>query len=71
MNYDVKNLKLADKGKKRIIFASQEMPVLQKISEDFQKRKPLKQIKLAAFGISIDALTEEQKKYLSSWEIGT
>lgn len=48
MNYDVKNLKLADKGKNRIEFASQEMPVLQKISEDFQKRKPLKQVKLAA-----------------------
>jgi S-adenosylhomocysteine hydrolase len=26
---------------------------------------------LAAMGISIDSLTEEQKKYLSSWRTGT
>ncbi len=28
-------------------------------------------LKLKSMGIKIDALTEEQKKYLSSWEIGT
>jgi adenosylhomocysteinase len=28
-------------------------------------------LKLAAMGIEIDELTEEQKKYLSSWEEGT
>jgi adenosylhomocysteinase len=28
-------------------------------------------LKLAAMGISIDSLTEEQKKYLSSWRTGT
>jgi adenosylhomocysteinase len=28
-------------------------------------------LKLAAMGITIDELTEEQKKYLSSWEEGT
>jgi adenosylhomocysteinase len=28
-------------------------------------------LKLAAMGVSIDRLTEEQKKYLASWEIGT
>jgi adenosylhomocysteinase len=28
-------------------------------------------LKLKAIGISIDVLTEEQKKYLSSWEMGT
>jgi adenosylhomocysteinase len=27
--------------------------------------------KLAALGIAIDALTEEQKTYLSAWDIGT
>ncbi|MGH7838220.1 MAG: adenosylhomocysteinase, partial [Candidatus Binataceae bacterium] len=28
-------------------------------------------LKLAAMGIKIDTLTEEQKKYLSSWQTGT
>jgi adenosylhomocysteinase len=28
-------------------------------------------LKLQAFGIKIDKLTAEQKKYLSSWEMGT
>ena len=28
-------------------------------------------LKLASMGITIDALTEEQRKYLSSWESGT
>ena len=28
-------------------------------------------LKLKAMGISIDSLTEEQKKYLSTWEMGT
>jgi adenosylhomocysteinase len=28
-------------------------------------------IKLKSMGITIDKLTDEQEKYLSSWEIGT
>jgi len=28
-------------------------------------------LKLAAMGIKIDTLTDEQKKYLSSWQSGT
>ena len=28
-------------------------------------------LKLVSLGVVIDELTEEQKKYLSSWEIGT
>ena len=48
MKYDVKNLKLADAGKKRIEWAGREMPVLRKIRDDFAKRKPLKNVKLAA-----------------------
>ncbi len=28
-------------------------------------------LKLASMGITIDELTEEQQKYLSSWETGT
>ena len=29
------------------------------------------ELKLQAMGVKIDALTEEQKKYLSTWEMGT
>ena len=28
-------------------------------------------LKLATMNITIDSLTEEQKKYLASWELGT
>jgi len=28
-------------------------------------------LKLAALGVSIDTLTEEQEKYINSWEEGT
>jgi adenosylhomocysteinase len=33
--------------------------------------REIAELKLAAMGIKIDELTEEQKKYLISWEIGT
>ena len=33
--------------------------------------REIARIKLASMGIQIDTLTEEQKKYLSSWEEGT
>ncbi len=48
MNYDVKDIKLAGKGKLRIEYAEQEMPVLRLIRERFEKEKPLKGITLAA-----------------------
>jgi len=48
MKFDVKNLKLADGGKKRIEWAAREMPVLAKVREDFVKRKPLKNVTLGA-----------------------
>ncbi len=40
-------------------------PVPEKIDSEVAK------LKLASMGIKIDSLTKEQKKYLSSWEIGT
>ncbi len=46
--YDVKDIKLAEKGKLRIEWASQSMPVLKLINERFSKEKPLKGIKIAA-----------------------
>ncbi len=48
MKFDVKNLRLADQGRKRIQWAGREMPVLAKIREEFAKHKPLKSVKLAA-----------------------
>ena len=48
MKFDVKNLKLADEGRKRIDWAAREMPVLKIIREDFAKRRPIKNVTLGA-----------------------
>lgn len=48
MNYDIKDINLADKGKLRIEWASNEMPVLALIKERFEKEKPLEGVRLAA-----------------------
>lgn len=45
---DVKDLKLAPKGKLRIEWADNQMPVLQIIRERFAKEKPLKDVKISA-----------------------
>jgi adenosylhomocysteinase len=45
---DIKDIGLAKKGKLRIEWAAQEMPVLQTITERFRKEKPLKGIRLSA-----------------------
>ena len=45
---DVKNIELADQGKKRIEWANQSMPVLQSIRKDFIKNQPLKGIRISA-----------------------
>jgi adenosylhomocysteinase len=33
--------------------------------------KEISRLKLASLGVKIDTLTEEQEKYLASWELGT
>jgi len=33
--------------------------------------KEIARLKLAALGARVDVLTEEQKKYLASWDMGT
>src|SRR4051812_18695882 len=45
---DVAKPELADLGKKRILWAAQDMPVLQKIRERFAKEKPLAGLKMSA-----------------------
>ncbi|MFH1897842.1 MAG: adenosylhomocysteinase [Candidatus Desantisbacteria bacterium] len=48
MDFDVKDLSLAEKGRLRIEWAGREMPVLKLIKERFLKEKPLKGMRLAA-----------------------
>ncbi len=48
LKHDVKDIKLAQKGKLRIEWAAKEMPVLKSITERFRKEKPLKGVRLAA-----------------------
>ncbi len=48
MKYDVKDLKLAEKGKLRIEWADERMPVLKIVRQRFTKGKPLKGITLGA-----------------------
>jgi len=48
MEYDVKDLKLAPKGKLKIEWAGRYMPVLRTIKEKFLKEKPLKGVKISA-----------------------
>ena len=48
MDFDVKDLNLADNGRLRVEWAMREMPVLASISERFAKEKPLAGVRLAA-----------------------
>ena len=48
MDYDIKDINLAEKGELRIEWAGQSMPVLNLIRERFEKEKPLKGVSLAA-----------------------
>src|SRR5256885_178561 len=48
VRHDVKDLKLADKGKLRIEWAEQEMPVLRLIRQRFEREKPLRGVRVAA-----------------------
>src|SRR5262247_2294277 len=48
INCDIKNIELADLGKKRIEWANQSMKVLQIIRKEFIKNQPLKGIRISA-----------------------
>ena len=47
-NYDVNDFKLAQTGRKRILWAAQDMPVLRRVRERFQKEKPLQGMRFSA-----------------------
>lgn len=46
--YDVKNMDLAEGGRRRIEWAEREMPVLRSIMERFQKERPFEGIRMSA-----------------------
>jgi len=48
MNYAIKNIKLAEKGKERIEWANKQMPVLSAIKDRFKSCLPLNGLKIAA-----------------------
>ncbi len=48
MNYDIKDIQLADKGKLRTDWANQSMPVLNSIKERFRQDRPLEGMRIAA-----------------------
>ena len=47
-NYDIKDIRLAQNGRKRIVWAGQDMPVLQRVRERFRKEKPLNGMRFSA-----------------------
>src|SRR5438445_8697782 len=47
-SFNIKNIELADLGKRRIEWANQSMPVLQSIRKEFIKNQPLKGIRVSA-----------------------
>ena len=46
--FDIRDAGLADKGRSRIMWAEQEMPVLRQIRERFEQEQPLKGLRIAA-----------------------
>jgi adenosylhomocysteinase len=46
--FDIRDAGLADKGRSRIMWAEQEMPVLRQIRERFEQEQPLKGLTIAA-----------------------
>ena len=48
MQYDIKDINLAELGKQRIEWAGREMPVLKQIQERFAKEKPLEGVRLVS-----------------------
>ncbi len=48
LNYEVKDIFLAEQGKKNIEWAQKDMPVLNSIKERFKKEKPFKDLRLTA-----------------------
>ncbi|MEA1970000.1 MAG: adenosylhomocysteinase, partial [Thermodesulfobacteriota bacterium] len=48
MDYDIKDITLAEEGKSSVDWANESMPVLNSIKRRFEKEKPLKDVRLGA-----------------------
>src|SRR5205814_9963125 len=48
VQHDIANIALAEKGKKRILWADRDMPVLATIRERWEREKPLTGLRMAA-----------------------
>jgi len=48
MEFDIKDKKLASKGKSRIEWAAKDMPVLAGLTKEFSKKKPFKGVRIGA-----------------------
>lgn len=48
MNYDIKDIELADAGRDRILWADRDMPVLASIRERFAAERPLEGVRIGA-----------------------
>lgn len=48
MNYDIKDIELADAGRDRVLWADRDMPVLASIRERFAAERPLEGIRIGA-----------------------
>jgi adenosylhomocysteinase len=46
--FDIKDMQLAEGGRRRIEFAEREMPVLRLIRDRFAKEQPLKNLRISA-----------------------
>ncbi len=47
-NYDIKDIRLADKGRFRMQWAAREMPVLDQLEQRFAKERPLSGVRISA-----------------------
>lgn len=46
--YDIRDMRLSQNGRRRILWAGQDMPVLQRVRERFRKEKPLQDMRFSA-----------------------
>ena len=53
INYEIKDINLAQQGKKNIEWAFKDMPVLTRIMERFKKEQPFKGLRLRQHLLSI------------------
>ena len=47
-NFDIRDIRLAEQGRKRVLWADQEMPVLRRVRSRFQSEKPLRGLRFSA-----------------------